>query len=94
MGVTPTTRKQKAKKITRRTVELRAKFRAAHAKGMDALQRHDFDTLGNVIAEESEIIDEQAALSNAERDQATALTGEMATLRKTSKRAKGAKKKR
>lgn len=84
----PSTRKRKAKNVTAKTVELRTKFKAAHAKGMEALQRHDFDTLGRIIAEESQILDEQAALLNLRREEANALSREMAALPKTGKKAK------
>lgn len=90
----PSTRKQKARKATKKTVELREQFRAAHAKGMDALQRHDFDTFGSIIDEESQILDEQAALLNAQREEATALSREMADLLNTGTKAKKAKEKR
>lgn len=88
----PSTRKQKAKKATKKTVELREQFRTAHAKGMEALQRHDFDTLGKIIAEESQILDEQAALLSVRREEANALAREIAPLLKTGMKAKKAKK--
>ena len=50
-----------AARIRRRTRANKARFDAAHRKGMDALRRHDYATLGEAVAEESAAIDDQIA---------------------------------
>ena len=66
-------------------MELRGEFKAAHANGMKALDRHDYDTLGNVISEETQILDEQGALIDAHLKQAAALSREITAHLKTGK---------
>lgn len=50
-----------AAQIRERTRANKARFDAAHRKGMDALRRHDYATLGEAVAEESAAIDDQVA---------------------------------
>jgi hypothetical protein len=51
-----------AKDTRSRALEMRAKFAAAHKKWMDALARHDFDTMGDAVREEADLIQQQAEM--------------------------------
>ena len=47
-----------AKTARKLTHERKARFEAAHAKGMEALANHDYQALSEAIQEEREVIDE------------------------------------
>ena len=53
-----------AKQTRTRIRELKAKFDAAHKKGMKGLSAGDYAALDNAVREESEILEEQSAVIN------------------------------
>ena len=85
-------RAPKQTKAKSRTVQLKAKFDAVHAKGMKALRTHDYDTLDDAIAEEKNILQAQGDLIEEQRKTAAALSRRIsAIIPATRKKAKKAK---
>jgi len=83
----PSARKKKAAKVSRKSADLKTKFRAAHAKGMKALERHDYDALETVIHEEAQLIDAHSALITAHQLESAALSRRIAANLKRSMKA-------
>ena len=82
--VRPFARKQKAASVSKKTVALKMRFRAAHQKAMKALERHDYDTLETAIQEEARILDAQNALITNHLQKSAALSRNIAANLKTS----------
>ena len=71
-----------------KTRALKAQFDVAHAKGMKALKRHDYNALGEAITEEATIINKQNTMITAHREASEALSQEIVSATKTSKKSK------
>ena len=83
-------RMAKAQTITPSSTELRDEFKEAHARGMSALERHDYDALDRAISDEAQIIEAHSALLTTHQKQAAALSRKISANTKKSTKAKRA----
>jgi hypothetical protein len=76
------TRKTKAQTAMPKIADLAARFKAAHAKGMKALEQCDYDVLDGVINEEAKILRAHRQLITAHLKESGALSAKItATLK-------------
>jgi hypothetical protein len=61
----------------------RRRFDAVHKEGMDALKRGDYEQVGNAIADEHRIIEEQRQSGEGENDEETGQEQHLARAAKT-----------